>query len=198
MANLANKVCYTCKQEKPAADFYPHKASKDGLHPNCLPCETQKRYAREARVSPAEMERRRQAKRDYDAVYNEQNKERKRAKEKALYAIQREDRIRYSAKWAKANPARRRAISQNYKYGRRAAEGAKISSRELQDWIDSQDKICVYCSSDCLESYHVDHVIPLAKGGQHCTSNLAVACPTCNLRKSDKMPEVFLSEMEAA
>lgn len=198
MANTTNKVCYTCKQEKPASDFYPHKASKDGLHPNCLPCETEKRYLRESRVSPEEKERRRQAKRDYDVVYNKKHKKARQVREKELYAIRREDKIKCAARWSKANPARRRAISQNYKYGRRAAEGAKISSRELQDWIDSQDKVCVYCSSSCPESYHIDHIIPLAKGGQHCTSNLAIACPTCNLRKSDKMPEVFLSEMEAA
>ena len=36
---------------------------------------------------------------------------------------------------------------------------------------------------------HVDHVMPLSKGGAHRPSNLAVACDKCNLKKSAKMPE---------
>jgi len=36
---------------------------------------------------------------------------------------------------------------------------------------------------------HVDHIIPLSKGGAHRPSNLAVACKECNRRKAAKMPE---------
>ena len=35
---------------------------------------------------------------------------------------------------------------------------------------------------------HVDHITPLSKGGEHRPSNLAVACKTCNLKKSAKLP----------
>lgn len=35
---------------------------------------------------------------------------------------------------------------------------------------------------------HVDHIMPLSKGGQHRPSNLAVACKTCNLSKGAKLP----------
>ncbi len=30
---------------------------------------------------------------------------------------------------------------------------------------------------------HMDHVVPIARGGLHCAENLRPACPTCNLRK---------------
>jgi len=36
---------------------------------------------------------------------------------------------------------------------------------------------------------HVDHILPLSKGGAHTASNLAVACASCNLSKSAKLPE---------
>jgi len=36
---------------------------------------------------------------------------------------------------------------------------------------------------------HVDHIMPLSKGGAHRPSNLAAACDTCNLSKHDKTPE---------
>lgn len=38
---------------------------------------------------------------------------------------------------------------------------------------------------------HVDHVLPISKGGAHRPSNLAVACDTCNLSKGAKMPEAL-------
>lgn len=34
-----------------------------------------------------------------------------------------------------------------------------------------------------LHEMHVDHVIPLAKGGKHCYDNCRPACPGCNQRK---------------
>lgn len=36
---------------------------------------------------------------------------------------------------------------------------------------------------------HVDHIVPLSKGGVHRPSNLAVACDNCNREKHTKMPE---------
>ena len=36
---------------------------------------------------------------------------------------------------------------------------------------------------------HVDHIMPVSKGGTWSPSNLAVACGHCNLSKNDKLPE---------
>lgn len=35
-------------------------------------------------------------------------------------------------------------------------------------------------------TFHVEHVIPQSAGGSHDGSNLALACPSCNLHKSDR------------
>ena len=35
-------------------------------------------------------------------------------------------------------------------------------------------------------TFHVEHIIPLIRGGVSEASNLALACPGCNLRKSDR------------
>jgi len=37
------------------------------------------------------------------------------------------------------------------------------------------------------EGYHVDHIIPIAKGGQHCLSNLQYLPAIENIRKKDKL-----------
>lgn len=37
---------------------------------------------------------------------------------------------------------------------------------------------------------HIDHIIPVSKGGKSVESNLRVLCSKCNGRKSDKMPDI--------
>jgi hypothetical protein len=35
-------------------------------------------------------------------------------------------------------------------------------------------------------TFHVEHIVPRAGGGQSLLDNLALACPGCNLKKSDR------------
>lgn len=46
---------------------------------------------------------------------------------------------------------------------------------------------CVYCGSTSRLS--LDHILPLSRGGSNDPDNLATACLTCNLSKSDRTPE---------
>jgi 5-methylcytosine-specific restriction endonuclease McrA len=49
--------------------------------------------------------------------------------------------------------------------------------------------LCEYCHASEKWQYvpfTVDHVIPLSKGGENSTDNLALACFHCNRQKSDK------------
>lgn len=52
----------------------------------------------------------------------------------------------------------------------------------------SEKKTCYYCQKDFTCPVHVDHVIPLAKGGPHSIENLCLACPKCNVTKNAKLP----------
>jgi len=49
---------------------------------------------------------------------------------------------------------------------------------------------CFYCHALVPRKLrHVDHVIPISKGGKHTPDNLVIACQFCNGRKHDKLPE---------
>lgn len=60
--------------------------------------------------------------------------------------------------------------------------GALIAIRRLQ-----KDR-CAICRVKLKGGGHLDHVMPLAKGGRHERSNLQFLCGPCNLRKSDRDP----------
>lgn len=49
--------------------------------------------------------------------------------------------------------------------------------------------ICHICGESCqMNSWHLDHIIPLSRGGTHTYDNVAVSHPICNIRKKDKLP----------
>lgn len=98
--------------------------------------------------------------------------------------------------WSEKNPEKRKFISMTYKHKRREIERSSgMRSSDMLAWAESMIKECFYCGCCCDESYHIDHYIPLSKGGKHEIENLRISCPTCNLRKSAKMPEDFMLEL---
>jgi hypothetical protein len=48
-------------------------------------------------------------------------------------------------------------------------------------------------------TFHVEHVIPRSKGGESTLESLALACPGCNLHKTDKItaPDPLTGEQVA-
>ena len=60
---------------------------------------------------------------------------------------------------------------------------------ELVRMLHKQNFLCQICNSDMssfnTSDVHIDHIIPLSRGGSNDTSNLQATCRTCNLRKAD-------------
>lgn len=49
---------------------------------------------------------------------------------------------------------------------------------------------CEYCRMhQSLQgaTFHIEHIVPRSRGGETVLENLAWACPTCNLHKSDRI-----------
>lgn len=69
-----------------------------------------------------------------------------------------------------------------------AAEGRFTAEDVLKIYAD-QNGLCASCGADISCGYHVDHIIPLAKGGSNWPNNLQCLCQPCNNRKKDKMPD---------
>lgn len=54
-----------------------------------------------------------------------------------------------------------------------------IAAIQAQRW-------CVYCPADIRERFHIDHKIPIAKGGGHTRDNIQILCDWCNISKQHR------------
>lgn len=122
----------------------------------------------------------REEKRAYDEKYRRDNQERCRENKK---------------QWIANNREKRSAISKSYKARRRAICADGDPAALIFNWEQTALKVCHWCSSQCSDSYHVDHYQPLSKGGKHVVGNLVISCPSCNLRKNAKDPYEFAASM---
>jgi len=52
----------------------------------------------------------------------------------------------------------------------------------------TNEHVCYLCGTQLWGGFnlHMDHVIPVARGGVHCADNLRPACASCNHRKGAK------------
>ena len=100
-------------------------------------------------------------------------KYRKSGKAKAYKRIWRKENADAFARQNRLDAARRRA--------RRRGNGAYVIS--IKDLQRLMSQCCVACGDP---GQHVDHIIPVSRGGQHSIGNLQMLCASCNLSKHNK------------
>lgn len=68
-------------------------------------------------------------------------------------------------------------------------ERAKMTDSLRYDILTRDNYRCQICGSTAQDGVklHVDHIVPVSKGGKTIPSNLRTLCDRCNLGKSDKM-----------
>lgn len=78
------------------------------------------------------------------------------------------------------------------KISKAQTERSKMSASLRYDILERDGFKCNYCGAspelDNDIQLHVDHIIPVSKGGKTEWDNLQVLCQRCNLGKSNKMP----------
>lgn len=92
---------------------------------------------------------------------------------------------------------------------------ARIATHHAADRIAKRDGLwrCIYCDEwlvrgerakeiaarndrlGKLRLPHVDHALPLARGGRNNFDNLVLSCMRCNLQKNNKTPQEFIDWM---
>ncbi len=98
-------------------------------------------------------------------------------------------------RWRKANPEKKRAAHHNREARKRAAGGAHTGEDII--WLrEKQKNKCAHswCRASLADRYHLDHRIPVAKGGSNDRKNLQLLCVPCNLEKHAKDPIDFAQQ----
>lgn len=63
-----------------------------------------------------------------------------------------------------------------------------IDNKKRKKVLEKNDYKCVFCKRGPPEvKLHIDHIIPVSKGGTNDLSNLQVTCASCNLTKSNEI-----------
>ena len=197
-------ACTKCQSVKPRTPehFYPRGDSD--FRRQCKTCERVRMVSQETNASEVRNQRKRSARMIRGEEIRTREVERRAAQrdkvnEQSRHYYERKaeqspghQRKRVAA-WRSGNPERAAQLNRLSSRLRRARERGAPGSH-TQDDIDrllsAQKRKCWWCAKP-LRGYHVDHRIPLARGGSNGADNLVISCPRCNQRKHAKMPWEF-------
>ncbi len=171
------KCCY-CGKNKPETEFYKDKSKKTGYKPRCKGCDLlsvdkNRRAKYEIEYWNTRREHRRKI------IINSHNKNKEHHKKQRREYLKTECGIEMY----------RRQTQKRYAL-RRSAFVEDIKPKEI---YEIQNGVCYICGEQFqFCEMELDHIIPIARGGLHERSNVAMACVHCNRSKGAKMPwEVF-------
>ena len=128
---------------------------------------------------------------EYFKQYNERNADRIRARRRIWTEANRERIAAKNAEWTQNNLDKHRT----HQHNRRAklkANGGTLSSDICRVLMAAQMGKCACCKSTLDDKYHLDHIVPIARGGANSDDNVQLLCATCNLRKGAKHPVEFM------
>lgn len=170
----AEKLCVRCGAMKSSGCFANNVTRIDGLSGYCGDCQNAA-VAVWKRNNPEVVARQNRL----DAArFRRRDPEKKSAMDRR-YRENNQDRIH-------ANRWRRKAIKR----------GAFVERVHRSVVFKRCDGTCHMCGEKVDPNcWHLDHVLPLVRGGQHSYANTAVACPSCNMQRGSKTMDEWLASL---
>ena len=142
-----------------------------------------------------------------------------RAKNRAWAARNRETRNAKCREWNAKNAEAKRATNARYrlknkdlinerrrlkrksdpnleriKTAKRRINGLSLPKNIINKLLELQQRKCPCCGKPLEGSYHLDHKIPISRGGTNEENNLQLLLPKCNLEKYNLTFEEFLEK----
>lgn len=91
----------------------------------------------------------------------------------------------HQASYRQKHPAAIKARTANA----RSKRGGRVREHQITALYNQQQGKCHWCKTDVGNDYHIDHVVPLSRGGSNDIGNLVISCPYCNKSRGNKLPE---------
>lgn len=210
-ATMPQKRCTQCDHFFPAtpAFFQRDVSHKDGLRSSCKLCtkfrtkvsreahkedirERRKRYQathRETIAAHKKQWQQGEAYKAYQKRYHQEHKDVISQQSRRRYEARREELCECQRRYLRTEQGRivGKAHRHKRKAQKRASQG-RYTSQELKAQMYRQKSRCYYCKTKLGETWHADHVVPLARGGTNEISNIVIACPACNMHKQARLP----------
>lgn len=166
----STKKCSRCLSIKEVSEFQKSYTRKDGIHPYCAECVS---IISKARYHDNKEEICNKVKQ-----YREDNLEKVKAK---------------TASYKKSDKGK--IVIRKSCEKRRALKFSTTISGIDTAYFASTRYRCFWCGRLHNGIYHIDHFYSLSRGGSHTLDNIVVSCPSCNLKKHVKDPEIFAKEI---
>jgi 5-methylcytosine-specific restriction endonuclease McrA len=197
------KVCNACNQAKSLDDFHIHKASPDGLRYQCKPCRKVERNARyevnkehELAVAKAYRDANPELTKQWSDEYYQSHREKVISRQVATNKLNRPRINAYLKKWRNLNPGYGNVYSRA-RDRRKRANGYELYTESQV--LETYGTTCHLCGlaidlelprragiDGWEQGLHIDHLIPVSKGGPDTLENVRPAHGLCNLKKNNK------------
>ncbi len=130
------------------------------------------------------------------AEWRKNNRERHNANAKRWRDAHKEKAHAATKRWEKQNPIAKRLNAHQQRIKRYAKTSRGTCTKQDIDLQHERQKgRCWWCKTKLNGKYHVDHRVPLSKGGMHDRSNIVISCEECNRSKGAKLPQEFAGRL---
>jgi 5-methylcytosine-specific restriction endonuclease McrA len=167
--SCGTRLCSTCRNPLP----------RERTSWNCYTC-AKEYMARRTEADPNYAK-------DNDKRWRDRNPDAARSRTRKWYKNHPLNKAECDRRWRETNPEKHRE-----KQRRRRAKhkGCVVSDADIRVVIERSAGLCALCRTFVPEGLrHIDHIIPLDKGGPHSQENLQLTCYRCNASKGAKMPD---------
>jgi len=175
------RTCTKCMVIKPVSDFHKDKTATDGIRSTCKKCRIDHVKDWYQDNKPRQQKR--------ANLRRKQDPEKERLREAERYIKDREKRILLATEHSHRRKARKL----------KTVVEKGISKAALKKLFGTK---CFYCEKEMdfsvgigrkfnRDMATIEHLIPLAKGGEHTWENTVLACRHCNISKNAKSIEEF-------
>lgn len=181
---------------------------------SCKPCvskymaEYRAKNAEKIRLShQQEYQKNKERYAEYGRKWKERNPEKYKAMQAKSAAKRRKQAAAYEAEWRKENkekcaekakrwrrnhPEYSNRINEQNRRERKKNNGGVLSKEISKKLLELQKGKCAACRASLDDGFHIDHIMPLSKGGEHADNNVQLLCPFCNVSKHNKHPVDFM------
>ena len=201
------KRCTKCGENKPNTNEYFafSNKSKGILRPSCKVCDKKYRENNKDKIKEYR-ENNKDKRKEYHKKYRENNKDKLkeynkeynkkyRENNKDIIKEYRENNKEYMKEYREHNKDKLK----EYRHKRRALKLGNGGSYTKAQWLDTLeyfDYKCAYTGECIKHSCHVEHIVPISKGGTSYIWNLVPSTASANLSKQNRDMEEWYREQE--